>query len=83
MQWQPLFTINKHMTIQENISLLPYNTFHLEATARLFAEVTQVTDLQQLLTDPAYAQLPKLILGGGSNLLLTRDFDGLVIKMNI
>lgn len=71
------------MTIKENISLLPYNTFHIDATARLFVEIDQVSDLQELLKDQAYANIPKLILGGGSNILFTRDFDGLVIKMNI
>ncbi len=68
--------------IQENISLLPYNTFGVDVSVKYFAEVNAVEDLKETLklSDP---QTPKLFLGGGSNLLLTKDFDGLVIRLNL
>lgn len=71
------------MNIQENFSLTPYNTFGIQAKARYFAEVTQVEQLRYLITSEPYAEMPKLILGGGSNLLFTQDFDGLVIKIKL
>ncbi len=69
--------------IRENISLQPYNTFGLEANADFFTEVQSVEELKEILSDPAYAAVPKLFLGGGSNILLTGDFRGLVVKINL
>ena len=71
------------MKIQENVSLLPYNTFGFEAKARYFVAVASVEQLQQLLGDPRWATTPKWILGGGSNVLLTQDVDALVIRNEI
>lgn len=66
-----------------NISLKPYNTFGLEAKAAYFTEVSSVQELQKLVVSEVFQQNKRLILGGGSNMLLTQDFDGMVIKMNI
>ncbi len=71
------------MNIQENVSLEPYNTFHIDATAKEFVEINSLRDLQQLLKNPEYMAKPTLILGGGSNVLFTKDFEGLVLKINI
>lgn len=71
------------MTVQNNIQLKPYNTFGIEAKAKYFVEVSSVEELQNILQNPDYQGVEHLILGGGSNLLLTKDFDGLVIKINI
>lgn len=73
----------RRMIIQENVSLKPYNTFQIEARAKMFAEINSVDELKQIVKHPVYAQMPKLILGGGSNVLFTQDFDGLVLKINI
>jgi len=70
------------MTIQENVSLKTYNTFGVEASARYFADVNSVEELTETLKS-SNPQTPKLFLGGGSNLLLTKDFDGLVIRLNL
>src|SRR6202035_5857798 len=67
------------MQIQKNISLLPYNSFHLEANAAEFASVKSVEELQKILG----TKEPLLILGGGSNILLTRNVGGLVLKIDI
>ena len=71
------------MQILQDISLQPYNTFGIEAKARYWVAVTSVTQLQELLRLPDYFDVPKLILGGGSNVLFTQDFEGLAIKMDI
>ena len=71
------------MTIEENVSLKPYNTFGIETIARYFVSVQSVAQLQELTTKPVYQDHKKMILGGGSNVLLTQDFDGLIIKMDI
>ena len=68
--------------IQENISLKPYNTFGVDVSARYFAEVNSVEDLKETLKI-SNSQTPQLFLGGGSNLLLTKDYDGLVIRLNL
>lgn len=68
------------MKIQQNISLKPYNTFGIDVKASQFVEITDKSQLKTVLEKNT---LPLLILGGGSNLLLTKDFDGLVVKNNI
>jgi UDP-N-acetylmuramate dehydrogenase len=66
--------------ILKNTSLKPYNTFGLEAHAKLFVEVNSSNDLLNLLGSQEFKDNNILILGGGSNILLTSDFDGLVVK---
>ena len=69
--------------IQENISLRRLNTFGIEAKAKYFVEVTSAENLQELLRHPIYRDYPHLVLGGGSNILFTRDFEGMVIKCTL
>lgn len=69
------------MNIQENVSLKPFNTFGLEASAQYFVEVNTVEELKDILQNPDFKNLDKLFLGGGSNLLLTKNYEGLVIKI--
>jgi UDP-N-acetylmuramate dehydrogenase len=64
------------MNIQENISLRPYNTFGIDVSAGSFAAFTSVDELQEGLN---HSPAP-LILGGGSNILFTGNYDGLVLK---
>jgi UDP-N-acetylmuramate dehydrogenase len=71
------------MTIQQNISLKPYNTFGLEATTRFFVEIQSVEELKKILQNPDFQTIDKMFLGGGSNILLTKDYEGLVIKINL
>jgi UDP-N-acetylmuramate dehydrogenase len=71
------------MQIKEHFSLTPYNTFGIAAKARWFTEVHSVAELREVLNAPQFRQTEKMILGGGSNLLFTQDFDGLVIKISI
>ncbi len=67
--------------MKTNISLKPYNTFSIDVCAAYFSDVNSITELQALLSD--YHSTPKLILGGGSNILFTHDVDGLVIHNQI
>lgn len=64
---------------QQNVSLKPYNTFGIAAKAASFFEFTSLDELKMALKSRAIEQ-ELLILGGGSNLLLTQDFEGLVLK---
>ncbi len=66
--------------VKENVDLFPYNTFHLHATARYFAVIRSIEEAQAIFRSELFRNNRVLILGGGSNLLLTRDFDGLVVK---
>jgi UDP-N-acetylmuramate dehydrogenase len=71
------------MNIQTGVSLKKYNTFGIEAKGKYFVDVTSEEQLKELINSDIYKSNPKLILGGGSNLLFTQDFDGLVIKISI
>ena len=68
------------MEIKQNFSLKSFNTFHLDVRAAYFLEIRTVNELQQVLNDSQFTMLPKLILGGGSNILFTNNFEGLVIS---
>ncbi len=68
--------------MQENISLKPFNTFGVDACAKYFSEVNSTEELIDILK-PSNSQTPFLFLGGGSNILFTKDFDGLAIKLNL
>ena len=63
------------MLIFENYSLKAYNTFSIDCHAAFFTVVTSVSELSKILDEPKYFNLPKLFLGGGSNILLCRDYD--------
>ena len=71
------------MKIQENISLKNYNTFGVEAKAHYFVEVHDLHELKYATEFAKINHIKILFLGGGSNLLFTQDFDGLVIKLNL
>lgn len=70
------------LTIQKNVSLLSYNTFGINAQAAFFTEINHITDLDEL---DAHLELQSkiLVLGGGSNLLLTADVDRWVLQNKI
>jgi UDP-N-acetylmuramate dehydrogenase len=69
--------------MQENFSLQPYNTFGVEAKAKYFTEVNTIDELKEALIFAKTQTLQLLFLGGGSNILLTKDFDGLAIRLNL
>ena len=69
------------MQIQENFSLKTYNTFGIDVKARWFASFSSTEELAQTLNYKP--QTANFILGGGSNILFTKDFDGIVLKNEI
>lgn len=69
------------MTIQENISLKPYNTFGIDAKARFFCEIASLNELRDALKSKDHAV--KFVLSGGSNMLITKDIDALVLYIHI
>lgn len=69
--------------IRENISLLPYNTFGIDVKTRYFATFGSLAELHGLCGQITASGLPYLVIGGGSNLLFTHDFDGWIIKSDM
>jgi len=69
--------------IESEVSLRELNTFGLPAVARRLVRIRDDADVRRLLAEPALAAAPKLVLGGGSNLVLTRDPEGVVLKVEI
>ena len=69
------------MEILNQFSLKNHNTFGIEAHAKRFVAVHSVTELKAVLRE--YASEKKFILGGGSNMLLTKDIDALVIHIDL
>lgn len=70
-------------TIQHNINLRSLNTFGIPVSSRFFTVIKQIDELQTLLRADTFRDVPKLVLGGGSNILFTQDFAGLTIKNEI
>ncbi|AIL60708.1 UDP-N-acetylmuramate dehydrogenase [Pseudomonas alkylphenolica] len=66
---------------QEQVSLKPYNTFGIDVRARYFTEVHNDVEVRQALADARQHDVPVLVIGGGSNLLLTADVQALVLRM--
>lgn len=71
------------MTISENVDLLPYNTFKIHSTATYFTTASSIDEVKAIIQSELFRQNKHLIIGGGSNLLLTGDFNGLVIKNDL
>ena len=76
------------MIIQENVSLKPFNSFGVDAHGKYFVVLKSEDDVHVFFKSEEYlaiqsANSPTLLLGGGSNLLFTNDFNGLVVKNEI
>ncbi|SFU44042.1 UDP-N-acetylmuramate dehydrogenase [Pseudomonas sp. OV546] len=71
------------MTLQvlAQVSLKPFNSFGIDVRARLFAEAHSDDDVREALAYSAAQAVPLLVIGGGSNLLLTQDIQALVLRM--
>ena len=67
------------LNFSRHFALGAYNTFGLKATADMYLPIYGANDLQSMLADPLLAQMPRLMLGGGSNILLSGDYHGLVL----
>jgi UDP-N-acetylmuramate dehydrogenase len=69
--------------IQEYVDISAFNTMGVSAKVRYFVSVKSVEELKEVLADSRVQELPKFMLGGGSNVLFLSDFEGAVIHMNI
>ena len=69
--------------LYHNHSLKNQNTFGVDVKSKLFTDIKSENDLLKILSDTTLQKEKKIILGGGSNILFTKDFDGLVIKISV
>ncbi|KAI2684759.1 UDP-N-acetylmuramate dehydrogenase [Pseudomonas sp. TNT3] len=69
------------LQIRPQVSLKPFNSFGVDVQARLFAEAHSDADVREALAYAAEHDVPLLVIGGGSNLLLTADIQSLVLRM--
>ena len=76
-------THNHCMLLQERISLKEFNTFGIEAQGRYYIRINNAQQLRKLLSYHRFNSCPRLILGGGSNVLFLKDFEGIVFHMAI
>lgn len=68
------------ITLQENINLKPYNTFGIEVFSKYFVTFNSIEALQEVLLEKKIKALDRLVLGGGSNILFTQNFSGIILK---
>ena len=71
------------MNFSKNISLKKLNTFGIKANCKLFTEIHSKSQIKHLIQTEEFKRNNYLILGGGSNILFTKDFNGLIIKNEI
>lgn len=69
--------------IQNQVDLQPYNTFGIRAFAKHFTSVNSQKETIALFSHDIFKKEKHVFLGGGSNILLTKDFDGLVVKIDL
>jgi UDP-N-acetylmuramate dehydrogenase len=69
------------LQVRAQVSLKPFNSFGIDVRARLFAEARSDADVREALAYASNQALPVLVIGGGSNLLLTQDIPALVLRM--
>ncbi len=67
------------MNIKKNVNLKKYNTFKISAQTKYFCKISGLADLKKLVCNEIYLNNKHFILGEGSNVLFTKDFDGLII----
>ena len=76
-------TTAKTLQVQQRASLREFNTFGLPAVAGTLVRLACEADVRRVVDHPEYGVAPKFVLGGGSNVVLTRDVPGVVLKVEI
>jgi UDP-N-acetylmuramate dehydrogenase len=71
------------LQVQHRASLRDHNSFGLPALARTLVRITSDADVRRVVDDPEWGRAPKFVLGGGSNLVLTKDLDAVVLKVEV
>ncbi len=74
---------NWRMQIERGVSLKPYNSFSLPAVARTLVRIASDADVRRVVDHPQLGVAPKFVLGGGSNIILTRDMPQIVLKVEV
>ena len=74
---------NCGMQIERGVSLKPYNSFGLPAVANTLVRVANDADVRRVVDHPQLGTAPKFVLGGGSNIILTKDMPEVVIKVEV
>ena len=73
--------MSPELIIEPNFPLQSLNTFGITASAAAYVRITSTAQLQAALQQPLLAGMPRLVLGGGSNIVLTGDYPGAVLHM--
>ena len=71
------------MQIESGVSLKPYNTFALPAQAQTLVRIVRDADVRAVVDHPRLGRAPKFVLGGGSNVVLTKDVQAVVLKVEV
>jgi len=71
------------MSIEQDVNLKPFNSFGLSTFAKRLVRIRSEADVRRVLDHPDLGLSPKFILGGGSNIVLTRDIDDVVLKLEV
>jgi UDP-N-acetylmuramate dehydrogenase len=74
---------NPPLQVQQRASLREHNSFGLPAVAATLVRITSDADVRRVLDHPEYGRARKFVLGGGSNIVLTRDLDAVVLKVEV
>ncbi len=69
--------------VEENASLKPFNTFGIDVKAKYLSRISTMNELVEMMQAPLFQKEDYYILGGGSNILFTKDFDGLILKVDL
>ena len=75
--------MTSRIAVEEGVSLRGMNSFGLPATARRLVRIAADADVRRVLDDPEIGRLPRLVVGGGSNMVFTRDPEGVVLKVEV
>ena len=76
-------TLSSTLDVQQRASLREHNTFGLPAVAATLVRLASEADVRRVVDHPQYGLAPKFVLGGGSNVVLTRDVQAVVLKVEI
>ena len=71
------------LQVQHRASLRDHNSFGLPALARTLVRITSDADVRRVVDHPEWGRAPHVVLGGGSNLVLTKDLDAVVLKVEV
>jgi UDP-N-acetylmuramate dehydrogenase len=71
------------LQVQHRASLRDHNSFGLPALARTLVRITSDADVRRVVDHPEWGRAPRFVLGGGSNLVLTKDLDAVVLKVEV